>query len=251
MATQASIVTHLRTGLISLEQRRLSQPIQSRLLGVKTNDKNKARQGLVRGALHEFTHGPAHRDDGAAVSLIAGLLARARGTVLWILPHRDLYAPALAAVGLHPARLIFAEAGKNVLAVLEDALRQGGLTAVVGETSTPTTLGASRKLQLAAEASNVAAFLLRSARSRKTGPGSTAAETKWQVASIPSPPPFPDASYTDGLARARWRLELLRCRSGSKPNAWIVEGCDAQGCIALVSDATDRSLASFREQRAA
>ena len=38
----------------------------------------------------------------------------------------------------------------------------------------------------------------------------TAAATRWRIAALPSPP-APDAP---GLGRARWRLDLTRCRSG-------------------------------------
>jgi protein ImuA len=48
---------------------------------------------------------------------------------------RDLFAPALAGVGLHPDRVIFAEVGdeKMVLLCLEEGPRHAGLAGVVGE----------------------------------------------------------------------------------------------------------------------
>jgi hypothetical protein len=58
----------------------------------------------------------------------------------------------------------------------------------------------------------------------------TAAVTRWRVSAVPSHPlPVP------GIGRARWRLELVRCRGGESA-CFEVEACDAQGRLALPSD---------------
>jgi formate dehydrogenase subunit gamma len=58
----------------------------------------------------------------------------------------------------------------------------------------------------------------------------TAAVTRWRVSALPSDPlPVP------GIGRARWRLELTRCRGGESAE-FEVEACDAQGRLALPSD---------------
>ena len=58
----------------------------------------------------------------------------------------------------------------------------------------------------------------------------TAAVTRWRVSALPSHPlPVP------GIGRARWRLELIRCRGGESA-CFEVEACDAQGRLALPSD---------------
>src|SRR5262249_23734671 len=58
----------------------------------------------------------------------------------------------------------------------------------------------------------------------------TAAVTRWRVSALPSAPlPVP------GVGRARWRLELIRCRGGESAE-FEVEACDAQGRLALPSD---------------
>ena len=61
---------------------------------------------------------------------------------------------------------MLAEAGDaaSVLLVMEEGLRHRGLAGVVGEVSGRMTLTASRRLQLAAEASGVVAFVLRRSR---------------------------------------------------------------------------------------
>jgi protein ImuA len=58
----------------------------------------------------------------------------------------------------------------------------------------------------------------------------TAAVTRWRVSALPSAP-LPVA----GVGRARWRLELIRCRGGEAA-CFDVEACDAQGRLALPSD---------------
>jgi protein ImuA len=61
-------------------------------------------------------------------------------------------------------------------------------------------------------------------------PHSTAAVTRWRVSARPSAP-LPVA----GVGRARWRLELIRCRGGEGA-CFDVEACDAQGRLALPSE---------------
>ena len=203
--------------------------------------------GLARAALHEVAGGGPEVEHAAAATLfVAGLLGRATDParpVLWVLQQRDLFAPALAGVGLHPDRVIYAEADRpaTVLLVLEDALRHRGLAGVVGELSGRLTLTASRRLQLAAEATGTPAFALRRSR-RHDDPALAepcAAVTRWRVSSLPSPPPLPLAPDVPGLGRARWRLDLLRCRGG-EAKSWIVEATNAQGRLGLPDEFPDR-----------
>ena len=203
--------------------------------------------GLALGALHEVAGTGRDIEHGAAAALFAaGCLARRPGIVLWVLERADLFAPGLAAAGLPPARVLYAEAGRaaTVLLVMEEGLREPGLAGVVGEVSGRLTLTASRRLQLAAERSGVTAFALRRSR-RPDDPAllePCAAVTRWRVAALPSGPPLPGAPDVPGLSRARWRLELVRCRGG-EAGGWMVEACDAQGRLGVVSDAADRQAA--------
>ena len=73
----------------------------------------------------------------------------------------------------------------------------------------------------------------------------TAAETRWRVSVLPSKPlPVP------GVGRARWQLELIRCRAGESAD-FTVEACDAKGRIALPSDVADGPLQKeIRRRRA-
>jgi protein ImuA len=201
---------------------------------------------LALGAVHEVTEsGPAAEFAGSATLFVAGIAARLTGPVLWCLTRRDLFAPGLAEGGLHPDRVIYADTGrdKNVLPAMEEGLRERGLAAVVGEV-TRLSLTASRRLQLAAETSGVPVLVLRrwwTVAEKELTTLPTAASTRWRIAPHPSvllPAP--------GLGRARWRVDLLRCR-GAEPHSWILEACDATGRLSLPADLAHRPHpAAFR-----
>jgi protein ImuA len=223
--------------------------------GIPAIDQTLPGGGLAAGALHEIAGAGAQAEHGTTAALLAaGLLARVPGMVLWVLERRDLFAPALAAVGLTPERVIYVEAGKptTVLLVMEEGLRHRGLAGVVGELGGRLTLTASRRLQLAAEQSGVTSIALRRSR-RFDDPAlaePNAATSRWRVAALPSPPPLPQAPQTPGLGRQRWRLDLTRCRGG-EPQSWIVEAFDATGRLALVADLANRPAAPGANRPAA
>lgn len=223
--------------------------------GIAPIDTRLPGGGLAMGALHEVSGGGPDAEHGAAAAmLIAGILARHPGQVLWVVERADLFAPALDAVGLSPDRVIYAEAGKTKIALMamEEGLRHAGLAGVVGELTGRLTLIASRRLQLAAEQSGVICFALRRTRNHDDPALAepTAATTRWSVSALPSPPPLPHAPETPGLARARWRLDLLRCRGG-EPATWIVEASDATGHLDLPADLADRPVAAPIERHRA
>src|SRR6266478_8835390 len=210
--------------------------------GVKAIDERLPEGGLALGALHEVAGGGNGAIDGAAAALFAaGIAARTRGRVLWCVTRQDLFAPALALAGLAPDRVIYVEAGdeKSVLACFEEGLRHGGshggssyggLGAVVAEVAR-LSMTASRRLQLAAEGSGAIGIAIRRWR-RQTEAADfgqpTAAVTRWRVSALPS-----TALPVPGVGRARWQLELIRCRAGESAD-FEVEACDAKGRLALV-----------------
>src|SRR3546814_11522655 len=77
-------------------------------------------------------------DDAAATLFAAGIAARfaAPGlSALWALTRFDLYAPGLEQAGLGPDRVFYAQGAndRELLAICEDALRDGALACVVAE----------------------------------------------------------------------------------------------------------------------
>ncbi|NKJ72841.1 damage-inducible mutagenesis protein [Rhizobium leguminosarum bv. viciae] len=196
--------------------------------------------GLAYGAIHEFAGGGAGAVDGAAAALFAaGIAARTKGKVVWCLARPDLFAPALAQVGLHPDRVIYVEAIREeyVLEACEEALRFGGLGAVVAET-VRLPMAVSRRLQLAAEGSGTLGLVVRRWR-RQTEAGDfghpTAATSRWRISVLPSDPlPVP------GVGRARWLAELIRVKAGESAD-FVIGACDDQGRISISSDAGNGS----------
>ena len=245
------ILDDLRASMARLERRPARSGAGNKAalrFGIPAIDQAIPGGGLAAGALHEVAGAGLEAEHGAAAALlVAGLLARRRGPVLWVLDRRDLFAPALAGAGLHPDRVVFAEAGRSVLLVMEEALRHPGLAGVVGETG-PLKLTASRRLQLAAESSGVPGFALRRTRGEALTEEPNAALTRWRVAALPSPPPLAHAPGVPGLGRARWQLDLVRCRGGVPAN-WVVEACDAKGRLALAADISHRQAGSERQGR--
>ena len=245
---QADLIANLRSRIASIERVAVGAR-QTIPFGVPAMDAH-LRGGLARGGLHEIAGSGLGGVHGAAAALfVAGVLARMEGPVLWCLRSRDLFPPALAGVGLHPDRVVYAAAAseKGVLACFEEGLRHARLAGVVGEVSR-FSMTASRRLQLAAEASGVTAFVIRRWRTTEGARAfsqSTAAATRWRITAVPSSPlPVP------GIGHPRWRVELVRCRGGD-PATWEVEACNAQGRLALPANLADRSAATADGRRRA
>lgn len=211
--------------------------------GVPELDQRLPGGGLLLGAVHEVAGGGSGAVDGAASALFAaGLAARTSGQVLWCVTRTDLFAPALFQAGLAPERVIYLEAGdeKTVLACCEEGLRHGGLGAVVGEVSRFSST-ASRRLQLAAEAHATLGVIVRRWRRQQDAADfgqPTASNTRWRVTALPSSP-LP----TQGVGRARWFVELIRCKAGERLELEL-EACDAAGRLALPADVAYGPMAS-------
>jgi hypothetical protein len=125
--------------------------------------------------------------------------------VLWVLPAHGLFPPELAAAGLHPDRLIYAETG-DVTAVLSVAEPARLL------------LTTSRRLQIAAESSGVTAFVIdrRTAKKQQALSG-TGAVTWWRLTTMASASlgDMPGLGDPHGIApggdcRGRHRTDIRR-----------------------------------------
>ncbi len=221
--------------------------------GIAAIDRHLPGGGVALGAVHEIAAAGAEVEHGGAAALLAAsLLARRPGPVLWILARRDLFAAGLAGAGLDPRRIVLVEARQDALQAMEEGLRDSALAGVVCELEGRFGLLASRRLQLAAEASDTLGLVLRRSR-RFDDPAlsaSSAATSRWRVGGVPSPPPLSHAPSVPGLGRPVWRLDLARCR-GAAPATWTVEAPDAQGRLALAAVLADRPAAPAPLRRAA
>lgn len=217
--------------------------------GVVELDQRLALGGIATDAVHEVAAASTSLTDAAAATLfVAGFaarLSRARkgGQALWALTRFDLYAPGLEQAGLAADMLMFALAKDDpeVLAVAEDALREGALAAVVAEVRRANMV-ATRRLQLAASEGGVPVIILRHWRKAASCPLSepSAAVTRWRIGSAPSA-----KLGVPGVGHACWQVESVRQRGG-EPFSLILEACDGEGRLALPAAARDRAAAQER-----
>jgi protein ImuA len=199
--------------------------------GVPAIDDRLPYGGLAYGAIHEIGGGGSDTVIGASSALFtAGIAARTTGKVLWCLTRTDLFPPALAQVGLDPNRVIFVESDNEmgVCEAFEEALRFGGLAAVVGE-MVRLPMDISRRFQLAAEKTGTLGLVLRRWRRQQEATdfgNPTAAATRWRVSPLPSEP-IP----VEGIGRPRWMLEMIRQRAGECFDVEVA-ACDHRGQMA-------------------
>ncbi len=250
---QAAVIQALRVQIAMAERHgRMLSGAAALPFGVASLDQHLPAGGLLLGAVHELQGAGPDVETAATPALFAaGVLARRPGPVIWISRNGGVFTHGLLQAGLDPRRLVFVDAGRSVLLVMEEALRHPGIAGVVGELDGRLDLTTSRRLQLAAEGSQVLGFLIRRSR-RFDDPALTqpsAAMTRWRIGAVPPPPALPHAPDVPGLSRPLWRLDLLRCRHGA-PASWIVESADAQGRLALAAVLADRAAAPPRRHAA-
>jgi protein ImuA len=158
---------------------------------------------------------------GGFVTGLLSVLMQNGGACLWIGLSGNLFPSALKAFGVDADRVIFIHLTKDkeVLWVMEEALKCAGLAAVVGELK-EMDFKQSRRLQLAVEYSQVTGFVLHNASDKI---GSTACAARWKIKPLPSEP----LDGLPGLGFPRWQVQLLRVRNG-QPGIWVVEWSDGK-----------------------
>ena len=169
------------------------------------------------GAMHEFFCTGAE-DVSASGGFIAGIVSaimQSGGVSLWISSSRMIFPPALKSFGIEPCKIIFVDVQKEkeIMWVMEEALKCEGLAAVIAETP-EISFTASRRFQLAVEQSHVTGFIIR----RNPKNLATACITRWKIT------PLPTLSEDDlpGIGFPRWNVELLKVRNGT-PGTWQLE----------------------------
>jgi protein ImuA len=224
-------------------------------LGIPQIDAVLPGGGLPRARLHEIVAADAGAAAiGFSAALLAGL-AGGDGSVVWC--RRDpglygvsLYGPGVAAFGLDPRRLLLVRARREieVLWSMEESLRSGAVSAVLGEVTATVPPIASRRLQLAAEIGSVTGLLLRPPGAALAAGSAT---TRWRVTSASSltlTPHGPLLLTGEGWGEdlrppIRWRLELLRCPSAA-PAGWLLDWCDETHRLRVAAELRDRPAIS-------
>lgn len=206
---RADIVTALRSDILRMEGLRpaSNNPID---LGLGPICGALPGGSFPVGAVHEFISTEdwdAASTSGFLAAMLSSLMSN-QGTALWISASRTIFPPALWEFGVQPDRVLFVDLKneKEIMWVMDEALKCSALTAVIGEMR-EISFTESRRLQLAVEQSQVTGFLLRK-NVRKLN--TTACVSRWKITTLPS-------DLIDGLPGVgfpQWKVELLRIRNG-------------------------------------
>ena len=205
---RGDIVTALRSDILRMQGMQVAQSFVTDLgLGSLTGAFPGGSFPL--GAVHEFLS-PVAEGAASTAGFISGLLSSLmgdNGTALWISAARTIFPPALRSFGIQPDRVVFVDLKKekDVLWVMDEALKCGALSAVVGEMK-DINFTESRRLQLAVEQSKSTGFILRNSTKLNT----TACVSRWRIT------PLASELIDDlpGVGFPQWRVELLRMRNG-------------------------------------
>ena len=222
-ATKPDIIAQLQRDILRLQG--FKPASNSNIVDLGLGSMNNAFPDKVfpLGAIHEFICGGAE-DAAATGGFMAGLLSslmRGEGASIWISSSRTLFPPALKRFGISPSNILFVDLQKerDVLWAMEEALKCGALSAVVGEMQ-ELSFTASRRLQLVVEQSQVTGFII---RRNYNNPNTTACVTRWKITPLPSE----SEDNLPGIGFPRWNVELLKVRNG-KPGSWQMEWVDGK-----------------------
>jgi len=171
-----------------------------------------------KNAIHEFICvEPEH--SAACDGFIAGLLSKFMKdgpACVWVSTSRKLFPMSLSLFNVDTERIIFVDVSceKDVLWVMEEALKCEGLAAVVAELNS-LSLTESRRLQLTVEKTGVTGFILRKdVRKALTN----VAAARWKITPLPSE----TEDGMPGIGFPRWNVELSKVRHGN-PGNWVLE----------------------------
>jgi len=219
--TKANIVARLQKEILLMQGFKSASPGNDMDIGpMKQAFPNRV---FPLGAVHEFICGG--KEDAAVTSgFIAGLLgslSKKAGVILWVSAARTLFPPALTSFGIAPERIIFVDLSreKEILWAMEEGLKCGALSAVIGEIRELDFI-VSRRLQLAVEQSQVTGFII---RQHPRILNTTACVTRWKITSLPSD----KLDDLPGISYPKWNVELLKVRNG-KPGTWQLEWVDGR-----------------------
>lgn len=216
--TKNDIISKLQTDILRLQgfkQERGNNPLDA---GLGPIIKSFPNSTFPVGCIHEFLS-QKKEDATATTGFIAGLINSLMinsGAALWVSSSRTLFPPALKPFGIQPERFIFIDLKRerDVLWTMDEALKCGALSVVVGEMQNISFME-SRRLQLAVEQSQVTGFIVRNSLNKIN---TTACVSRWSIASLPSEA----IEDLPGIGFPKWKVELLKVRNG-KPGVWNMQ----------------------------
>lgn len=167
--------------------------------------------GLPVGCIHEVK-GANLAGAVAFASLLSARIAGNEGNILYIVPDRSHNPLGLLPYGVNLDRVVyvFARHPQSLIEAVLEALRCPQVDSVIALVDHLDLTG-SRKLQLAAEASHAAGFLIGNSKNTSIA----APITRWKVSPARS-------RAGQRLHEPVWMLELLYSRGG-RPGQWMVE----------------------------
>ena len=205
--------------------------------------------GLACGVLHEIAaaaHGDRPAVFGFLFALTAAALRLRPGPAVFVAQRRCLsdfgapYGHGLVQLGLDAGRLLLVEtkSDKDALWALEEALRSQSRPAMVaGAIDRGLDLTTSRRLNLAAASHATPLVLLRASGATGIANGTSAAATRWRIASAPAA-----LDLFGAFAHPRWSVALERCRNG-RTGKWLIEWDHVAHRFRLVEGVADRAPA--------
>jgi protein ImuA len=241
-SARSARIAALRQGMARLERARLGHSTYLSL-GMQQVHDHLPGPGLTCGVLHEIA-AAAHGDRPAAFGFLFALTAAAlqarAGPAMLVVQRRCLvefgapYGHGLVQLGLDPGRLLLIEtkSDKDALWALEEALRSPARPAMVaGALAGGLDLTTSRRLNLAAAPNAVPLVLLRGSY----GTGTSAAATRWRIASAPAA-----LDRFGAFDHPRWQAALERCRNG-RTGKWLIEWDHGAHRFRVVEGVADRA----------
>jgi len=220
--SKAEILSRLRREVLSLEG---FKPLISGThdpIGIANINDCFPQKVFPTSALHEFIC-KSNEELTASSAFIAGLLSSIMllgGKTLWITSRLPIFPHALVQCGVRPQNVIFLHLTKekDVVKAIEEALRCKALTSVVAELP-ELSFTASRRFQLAIEATGISCLLLR----YKPRNLATASVTRWHIR--------PVASKTEydlpGIGYPSWKVDLQKVRNG-RAGSWDLSWQEGQ-----------------------
>ncbi len=186
------------------------------------------RANAVSGDAFTLMHARVHEAEGRGRRAFALFqAARHSGPLFWILPSHAPEVPMLRGLpkGVGERLHLLRPVGEtDLLWCIEEALRAAPVGLVIAEPSSPLSLTAGRRFQLAAEAGRTTGLLL-----IRQDAGSNATETRWTCE--PQTSPTPDSTLH------QWSLK--RNKKGTLGD-WGVNWNGASAAFHMVSEARER-----------
>jgi len=169
-------------------------------------------------AIHEFISlEPEHSAaTNGFIGALLSVLMKEEAACVWVSTSRKLFPVSLRLFNVDPERIIFMDVTreKDVLWIMEEALKCDGLAAVVAEVHSLSVIE-SRRLQLTVEQTGVTGLILR--KDARKAPATVAA-ARWKITPVPSE----TEEGMPGVGFPRWNVELTKVRHGN-PGSWILE----------------------------